>query len=203
MSNINERIESIIGSDRVVLFMKGNRTMPQCGFSAATVGLLDSLLPDYTTVDVLQDQDVRNGIKSFSDWPTIPQLYLDGEFMGGCDIVRDMFNSGELQRALGLPEPDRTPPEVSVSDGAAELIREALAGAGEGASVHLQIGADFQHDFRLGPAAGNEVVAESNGIRILLDLASAPRARGLALDVQEGFAGKQLTVTNPNGTPNA
>jgi monothiol glutaredoxin len=194
----NERIESIIGSDRVVLFMKGNRQMPQCGFSASTVGMLDSLMPDYTTVDVLSDQDIRDGIKVFSDWPTIPQLYVDGEFMGGSDIVRDMFNNGDLQKALGLPEPDRTPPEVSISDGAAELIGEALADAGDGAVVHLQISQQFQHDFKLGPASGNEVIAESNGIRIALDLASAPRAKGLELDVTEGFAGKQLTVTNPN-----
>jgi monothiol glutaredoxin len=95
-----QRIEKIIGSDRVVLFMKGDRNMPQCGFSATVVQILDTLLPEYTTVDVLSDPQVRQGIKEFSSWPTIPQLYVGGEFLGGCDIVREMYSSGELQKAL-------------------------------------------------------------------------------------------------------
>ncbi len=94
------RIASTIGSDRVVLFMKGDRRMPQCGFSATVVQILDTLVPDYTTVDVLADPDVRQGIKEFSSWPTVPQLYVDGDFVGGCDIIREMYQSGELQKTL-------------------------------------------------------------------------------------------------------
>jgi len=97
------RIQSIIDSDRVVLFMKGERRMPQCGFSAQLVQILDSLVPEYTTYDVLSDPEVRQGIKDFSSWPTIPQLYLAGEFLGGCDIVTEMYRSGELQQALEKP----------------------------------------------------------------------------------------------------
>jgi monothiol glutaredoxin len=95
-----ERIQSLIDSDRVVLFMKGDRQMPQCGFSAQVVRILDSLVPDYTTCDVLADPGVRQGIKDFSSWPTIPQLYVEGEFLGGCDIVTEMYQSGELQDRL-------------------------------------------------------------------------------------------------------
>ena len=95
-----QRIEKIIGSDRVVLFMKGNRQMPQCGFSATVIQILDGLLPEYTTVDVLSDPGIREGIQAFSSWPTIPQLYVGGEFLGGCDIVREMYSSGELQQML-------------------------------------------------------------------------------------------------------
>ena len=95
-----QRIEKIIGSDRVVLFMKGDRNVPQCGFSATVVQILDTLVPEYSTVDVLRDPQVREGIKEFSNWPTIPQLYVGGEFLGGCDIVREMYSSGELQKAL-------------------------------------------------------------------------------------------------------
>jgi monothiol glutaredoxin len=98
------KLDSLIASDRVVLFMKGDRTMPQCGFSARVVQILDSLLPAYTTVDVLRAPDVRDGIKEYSSWPTIPQLYLDGEFLGGCDIVTELFQTGELKRKLeGAP----------------------------------------------------------------------------------------------------
>jgi monothiol glutaredoxin len=98
------KLDSLIASDRVVLFMKGDRAMPQCGFSARVVQILDSLLPAYTTVDVLRAPDVREGIKEYSSWPTIPQLYLDGEFLGGCDIVTELFQTGELKRKLeGAP----------------------------------------------------------------------------------------------------
>lgn len=94
------RIESLVGSDHVVLFMKGTRRQPQCGFSATVVRALDELLPEYTTVDVLADPAVRQGIKAYADWPTIPQLYVRGEFVGGCDIVREMYASGELEALL-------------------------------------------------------------------------------------------------------
>jgi len=95
-----KRIQSLVGSDRVVLFMKGNRGAPQCGFSAQVVQILDSHLPSYTTVDVLRDPEVRQGIKDFASWPTIPQLYVDGEFVGGCDIVTEMEQNGELEPLL-------------------------------------------------------------------------------------------------------
>ncbi len=97
-----KQIESLIGGEGVTLFMKGNRQMPQCGFSATVVQILDSLIPEYRTVDVLSDPDVRDGIKEFSSWPTIPQLYVNGEFLGGCDIVREMYSTGELHQKLGI-----------------------------------------------------------------------------------------------------
>ncbi|MCP5156720.1 MAG: Grx4 family monothiol glutaredoxin [Ectothiorhodospiraceae bacterium] len=197
---IRSRIDSLIGSDRVVLFMKGTRQMPQCGFSAATVGILDSLLPDYVTFNVLEDQSIREGIKEFSSWPTIPQLYIDREFVGGCDIVKQMFNSGDLHAALGLPEPDRTPPEIHMSDAAAALIRDAVEGH-PGVSVHLQIDQRWQHGFQLGPAEGHEVRADANGIEILMDVATAQRARGLVIDVRESIEGRSLSIENPNAPP--
>ena len=95
-----QRIQTIIDSDSVVLFMKGERRSPQCGFSAQLVQILDSMVPEYTTHDVLSDPEVRQGIKEFSNWPTIPQLYVRGEFLGGCDIVTEMYRAGELQTAL-------------------------------------------------------------------------------------------------------
>jgi monothiol glutaredoxin len=95
------QIDSIIGSDQVVLFMKGNRQFPQCGFSATVIQILDSMVAEYTTVDVLSAPAIRDGIKEYSTWPTIPQLYVGGEFLGGCDIIREMHSSGELQQKLG------------------------------------------------------------------------------------------------------
>ena len=197
---MRERIESLIGSNRVVLFMKGTRHAPQCGFSAATVSILDTLLPDYVTVNVLEDQDIREGIKVFSDWPTIPQLYVDREFMGGCDVVKQMFNTGALHEALGVAAPDRTPPEIHLSDDAAALVRNALEGQ-PGMAVHLGIDGNWQHSFTLGPAEGHEVRTTANGIEILMDVASAQRARGLRVDLVETLQGTAFDIRNPNAPP--
>jgi len=100
MSNASERIGQLVKSNDVVLFMKGSVLFPQCGFSSRAVAILDRLGATYETVDVLQDQDIRQGIKEYSDWPTIPQLYVKGEFVGGSDIMMEMFESGELQQML-------------------------------------------------------------------------------------------------------
>jgi monothiol glutaredoxin len=95
-----QRIKEIIASGDVVLFMKGVPAAPQCGFSAAVVRILDGLATPFKSVDVLADMEIREGIKEFSNWPTIPQLYVKGEFIGGCDIVREMFQAGELVTLL-------------------------------------------------------------------------------------------------------
>ncbi len=100
MSDANARIDEIVKSNDVVLFMKGTALFPQCGFSSRAVAILDHLNVPFETVDVLQDPEVRNGIKSYSDWPTIPQLYVKGEFVGGSDIMMEMFEAGELQQLL-------------------------------------------------------------------------------------------------------
>ena len=192
-----QRIEQIIGSNKVVLFMKGTRGQPQCGFSAATVGILDTLVADYTTVNVLEDPEVREGIKAFSSWPTIPQLYVDGEFFGGCDITKQMFNSGELHEVLGAPAPDRTPPEIHITDAAAEVISNALD-ANPDVAVHLSIDARWQHGFHLGAAEGHEVKASANGITLLMDVATAQKARGLTLDAEDTLQGKAFRIENPN-----
>ncbi|BCH54181.1 Grx4 family monothiol glutaredoxin [Agrobacterium vitis] len=100
MSGVNEFIDNAVKSNDVVLFMKGTPQFPQCGFSGQVVQMLDYLGIDYKGINVLADQEIREGIKSYSNWPTIPQLYVKGEFIGGCDIVREMFQAGELQSHL-------------------------------------------------------------------------------------------------------
>ena len=100
MTDSRERIEKIVGSNDVVLFMKGTALFPQCGFSSRAVAILDHLGVSFETVDVLQDPDIRQGIKEYSDWPTVPQLYVKGEFLGGSDIMMEMFEAGELQQLL-------------------------------------------------------------------------------------------------------
>ena len=106
---ITERIQSEINSQDVVLFMKGTPVFPQCGFSAAVVGVLSHLGVQFRGVNVLEDNDIREGIKTFSDWPTIPQLYVKGEFMGGCDIIREMYETGELMEMFNTHGVDLSP----------------------------------------------------------------------------------------------
>ena len=96
MSDTNQRIADIVGANDVTLFMKGTPLFPQCGFSSRAVAILEHCGVAYGSVDVLQDMEIRQGIKAYSDWPTIPQLYVKGEFVGGCDIIREMYESGEL-----------------------------------------------------------------------------------------------------------
>ncbi|AKF05843.1 Grx4 family monothiol glutaredoxin [Sandaracinus amylolyticus] len=102
---LRQRIEEILGSHKIVLFMKGTKSFPQCGFSATVVEVLKRVNADFHTVNILQDADLRQGMKDYASWPTFPQLYVDGRFVGGCDIVRDMYEGGELQpivdKALG------------------------------------------------------------------------------------------------------
>ena len=98
--NTQEKIKNIISTNETVLFMKGTPDMPQCGFSMAVANVLKHLEVKFIGINVLEDEEIRNGIKVFSDWPTIPQLYIKGEFIGGCDIVREMFEKKELQTLL-------------------------------------------------------------------------------------------------------
>jgi len=100
MSDVNARISDLVTSNDVVLFMKGTPLFPQCGFSSRAVAILDHCGVAFESVDVLQDMEIRQGIKGFSDWPTIPQLYVKGEFVGGSDIMLEMFEAGELQLLL-------------------------------------------------------------------------------------------------------
>jgi monothiol glutaredoxin len=192
-----ERIESYIRSNHVVLFMKGNRAMPQCGFSGKVVQILDGLVQDYTTVDVLDDPAIREGIKEYSEWPTIPQLYLKGEFVGGCDVITEMYATGDLHRQLGLAAPERKIPTVRISDAAAARLREYMQRAA-GKELKLSVDARYQASLGLAPRQEHEVEVESNGVRVLMDLSSAERADGLTIDLVESPTGAAFKIDNPN-----
>jgi monothiol glutaredoxin len=101
-ASLQQRIESLVASSPIVVFMKGNKLMPQCGFSNNVVQILNALGVPFETFDVLSDMEIRQGIKEFSEWPTIPQVYVNGEFIGGSDILIEMYNSGELREKLEI-----------------------------------------------------------------------------------------------------
>ena len=197
---IRQRIESLLTNNRIVLFMKGTRSAPSCGFSAATSGVLNDLVEDYVCVDVLADEGIRQGIKDYGNWPTIPQLYVDGELVGGADIVQGMAASGELHKLLGLAEPDRTPPEITISDAAATQIRAALADA-DGMGLFLTIDGRFQPQFQLREISGKEIRVVVAGIDVLFDPQSAQRARGARIEWVETAQGEGLSISLPAAPP--
>lgn len=195
-ASTRERIKTLLKNHRVVLFMKGHRQQPMCGFSAAAVNTLNELLPDYHTVNVLDDPEIREGIKAYGDWPTIPQLYVAGELVGGADIIRQMYGSGELHALFGVAAPDRTPPEITITDAAAKAIREGTANA-QGLALHLEIGPDHSAGFQLAPASEHDIVAHANDLDVHFDPASAQRAKGIVIDWVSTVQGEGLSLKFP------
>ena len=198
---LRAELTQLVSTNPVVLFMKGSRKSPQCGFSAQVVKILDELLPRYETVDVLRSPELRDGIKEFSDWPTIPQLYVGGQFVGGCDIVRELGASGELAKLLGASRGSggaeaTPPPAITVTAAAARAFAAARSDAGED-PLHLQVGAEFQHDLFFGPRGPDDLEVDAGGIALLVDRASARRANGVTIDFVEGRE-SGFKITNPN-----
>jgi monothiol glutaredoxin len=194
-----QRITDLVQENSVFLFMKGNPSAPQCGFSATVIGILDAYVDDYATLDVLSNPDIRDGIKAFSSWPTIPQLYVNGEFVGGCDIIQELAGNGELFETLGVEPPPEVVPKVEITDRAAEALGEATAQhGGPGKFLHLSVSGKFESALSMAPQGPLDVSIEENGILLLVDRMSAQRANGIRIDVVETPRGAGFKIDNPN-----
>ncbi|MUV12966.1 Grx4 family monothiol glutaredoxin [Noviluteimonas gilva] len=198
---LRSRIDTLLADNRIVLFMKGQPQAPQCGFSAKAVGALNSLGIDYKHVDVLADPEIRDAIKLYGDWPTIPQLYIGGELVGGSDIIEQMANSGELHGALGLPPPDRTPPQIEIGEAAIAMLRTAITDAGGDVVVRMDIDPQYRTRLHLAQPDPNAITTVVDGIRVEFDLAGARRAKGLRIDWADDARGRGLVIENPNAPP--
>ena len=197
MPNAEDTIRDLVSTHKVVLFMKGSRHFPQCGFSAQVVEILNQLLPAYETVNVLADQEVREGIKRYSDWPTIPQLYVDGKFLGGCDIVKEMFANGELATALGskaASEPAAAP-VIHVSARAAAAINAAKESPND--DLRIVVSPAFEHELYFDGAEPGDFLVEAGGVKIRVGKDSARRANGVSIDFVDAGGGG-FKVENPN-----
>jgi monothiol glutaredoxin len=196
--NVRAGIESTISGNPVVLYMKGSRRQPQCGFSARVVEILDGLVADYVTVDVLADAAVREGIKEFSSWPTIPQLFIRGEFVGGADIVAALQESGELAEKLAeLPKPPS--PKITLSDAARTELRAAIESTTE--CIRLDVSPTFEHDLCVGVPDPRDIVVDLGDVRVSIPPASARRADGIGIDIVTTPDGPAFKITNPNESP--
>ena len=194
--SVHDEIGRLVASGDVVLFMKGTRGSPGCGFSAQVVSILDELVDDYVAVNVLQSPEMRDGIKTYSEWPTIPQLYVKGQFVGGCDIVTQLAESGELQAQIGGATGPVEPPTIDISDSAAAAFRGAMEGE-EVIFPRLEIGSDFRPALTLDDAKENDVKIEAYGITLVIDPRSARRANGVVIDFVAGEHGG-FRIDNPN-----
>jgi monothiol glutaredoxin len=188
--------DDLVKKNKVVLFMKGNKHFPQCGFSAQVIGILKETGVPFETVNVLSDPAVRDGIKEYSSWPTIPQLYVDGEFLGGCDIVKEMYAAGDLQKKLGVAEKPVTLPKVTLDDRAAKAIKDADEGDGE--HLRLEINEKFQYELYFGPKQAGDLEVVASGVTVLFDKASAKRADGIHVQWVATADGGAFKIQNPN-----
>lgn len=198
---------ALVKAHPVVLFMKGNRRAPQCGFSAKVVDILDEYLDDYHTVDVLSDADVRENIKRLSDWPTLPQLYVRGQFQGGADIIKDMHKDGQLKAVLsasGQPvniDVKVDHPEVFVTAGAKAAFFDFAGGPGP-LMVRVEVDRNFDVSLDLTEDTGGlmRVVVDPD-LTFVFDRASARRATRLTIDFVQGPQGAGFRIENASAPP--
>jgi monothiol glutaredoxin len=196
---VKGQIDALIQKSDVVLFMKGNKHFPQCGFSAQVLGVLKELGVPFETVNVLSDANIREGIKEYSSWPTIPQLYVKGEFVGGCDIVKELFATGELQQKLGVKEEAVAPPKVTIDAGAAKAI--AAAREGDGDELRLEVSPSFDYELYFGPKQAGDVEVKAGDVTVLFDKQSAKRADGISIAWVDTPEGGAFRIENPNEPP--
>ena len=196
--DLRRQIDDLVRSNELVLFMKGTKRFPQCGFSAQVVQILDRLGASYRDVNVLADPALRDGIKAYSDWPTIPQLYVKGQFVGGCDIVKEMNQNGELAKLVGAaePPPPAKPPTIRLTDGAAAAIREATE-PGSDDVLRFAILPGYRYDLSFGPREKGDVVVKASGVEIAMDRATAAIADDTSISFVDGPNGG-FKIANPN-----
>ena len=195
---LRQRIDDLLAANHIVLFMKGNPDAPQCGFSSQAAGTLKGLGVTFAHVDVLVNPDIRDGIKHYGDWPTIPQLYIGGELVGGSDIIVQMATTGELQQALGLPPPDRTPPQITVTPSAQAMLKQAISDAGGEMVVEIAIDPNYRTRLHLVQRDDHAVHVDADGVTLQFPVSDLRRADGLTLDFADDARGKGLIIDNPN-----
>lgn len=195
---IRSRIQQTLNEHKIVLFMKGTRQQPRCGFSAQVVSILDGYAVEYHSVDVLADAALREGIKEFGSWPTIPQLYYQGSLVGGSDIVKQLDESGDLLPTLGMKAVEIKAPQISLTAGAVTAIREASKEAEPGQHLRMELKQGGRNiDMYFDNAQPSDLRVDHGGLTLLFDRASARLANGLAIDFVDGPQGG-FKIDNPN-----
>lgn len=200
----HEEIQKLVEDNKVVLFMKGTRMFPQCGFSSRSVEIFKRCGVQFKDVNVLADPSLRQGIKDFSNWPTIPQAYIDGKFVGGSDILLEMFENGELQKMLGVDdgssEEDGGPPQLTVTDKAREAFSAAVQDAGDDV-LRFDVSPSFKYDLYFGPKQDADYAIDTGGLIVHVAKRCARRVNGTRIDFVDGPDGQGFKIDNPNEPP--
>ncbi|MCA9507205.1 MAG: Grx4 family monothiol glutaredoxin [Myxococcales bacterium] len=199
-SEVKTTIDALIKNNSIMLFMKGSKERPQCGFSKQVVEVLSHLVSDFASFDVLSDSTIREAIKEYSDWPTIPQLYVNGEFIGGCDIVLDLLDKGELPEILGLKKA-QTVPHIEVSPAAIQAFINAQQEKNDDEAIRISISTDFAHGLSFDQSNSNDFKIEVNGVTLIIDPYSATRADKLKIDFITEKLDSGFSFENPNEPP--
>ncbi len=200
----NETIQKLIDDNKIVLFMKGTRMFPQCGFSSRSVEIFKRCGVTFKDVNVLADPSIRQGIKEFSNWPTIPQAYVDGKFLGGSDILFEMYENGELQTLLGVADPaaeeNAGPPQLTVTDKAQAAFKASFEEAGEDV-LRFDVSPVFKHDLFFGPKNDDDFAVDIGGFVVHVAKRCAGRVNGTTIDFVDGPDGQGFKIDNPNEPP--
>ncbi|MSP24725.1 MAG: Grx4 family monothiol glutaredoxin [Myxococcales bacterium] len=203
MSDVRQQIEELVRDNKIVLFMKGTKSFPQCGFSSRSVEVFKRCGVTFKDVNVLADPGLRQGIKDYSNWPTIPQIYVDGSFLGGSDILLEMYETGELHKVLGLTPPvdAASVPKITLSPAAIAAFTSARATADATDVLRLDVTPAFAHDLYFGPKADGDFVVDAGGLTLHVAKAFGARANGVRIDFVTGPDGAGFKIDNPNEAP--
>lgn len=201
MADVQERIKQLVTDNRVVLFMKGTRMFPQCGFSARAVEIFKRCDVPVKDVNVLADPEIRDGIKAYSNWPTIPQAYIDGEFVGGSDILLEMYENGELHKKLGVGAEEAAgdaPPKITVTQNARAQFVAAAKDVGEDV-LRFDVSRSFAYDLFFGRKVdGDWAIDVGDGLTLHVSKQVGARADGVTIDFVDGPQGAGFKIDNPN-----
>jgi monothiol glutaredoxin len=199
-----ENIQKLIDDNKIVLFMKGTRMFPQCGFSSRAVEIFKRCGVQFKDVNVLADPGIRQGIKDFSNWPTIPQAYVDGKFVGGSDILLEMYENGELQKLLGVDDGSEDesagPPQLTVTDKAKEAFKAAVEDVGDDV-LRFDVSPTFKYDLYFGPKNDEDYGIDVGGLVVYVAKRNAKRVNGTVIDFVDGPEGQGFKIANPNEPP--
>mgnify|MGYP005816264697 CR=1 FL=1 len=199
-AQLKAEIEELVQKHPVLLFMKGTKSFPQCGFSATVINILKEVgVRDLKDVNILARADLRDGMNEYTNWPTFPQLYINGQFVGGCDIVKELFATGELYDVLGKEKPEVKLPSVTITPAA----KQAVLAASEGESVsalRIEISPKFEYALSVDAPGEGDLQVQSEGLTLVFDRQSALRADGLSIDFLEADGGG-FKIDNPNEPP--
>jgi monothiol glutaredoxin len=195
-AELKREIDDLLQENQVVLFMKGSKSFPQCGFSATVIGILkEAGVREIKDVNILARADLRDGMKEYASWPTFPQLYVKGEFVGGCDIVKELYANGELFEVLGKEKPEVKLPSLRISDAAKQAITSAREDqAGE---LRIEITPQFEYALSIDEPKPTDLKVDVGGFVVLFDRQSAGRADGISIDFLDSEGGG-FKIENPN-----